>query len=60
MLNRKATKIGKPTKRITTKTGGSAIKKPRVESFAAFTSAKPSFVATVLVVVTISSRHFDL
>jgi hypothetical protein len=38
--------IGRPTKRIITKTGGNAIKNPRVESFAAFTSAKPSFVAT--------------
>ena len=58
MLNTKATKIGRPTKTIITKTGGSAIKKPRVESFAVFTSAKPSFVATRLVVVTISSRYY--
>jgi hypothetical protein len=54
----KATKIGRPTKTMITKTGGNAIKKPRVESFAVFISAKPSFVATVLVVVTISSRYY--
>jgi hypothetical protein len=48
--------IGRPTKRIITKTGGNAIKNPRVEGFATFTSAKPSFVATRLVVATNTSR----
>jgi hypothetical protein len=56
MLKIKATKIGRPTKRTISKTGGSAIKNPRVESFAVFTSAKPSFVATRLVVATSTSR----
>jgi hypothetical protein len=56
MLKIKAMKIGTPTKKIITKTGGNAIKNPRVESFADFISAKPSFVTTVLVVATSTSR----